>query len=557
MDRGKLKLLYPSIAEKLSEKDIMEIFVVPPIKFSLDDSEENNIVEGERGTGKTIMLRYVDITKREEFEKKNGNVFPIYIPLSKANLDLMLPYDVLPETKKYQLCLEFFNLYCLIITINSFEKSKKFSKRLSSQIQKQLKKFLELDFPDVNLLKCLQKRMNFLKKGFQRNKEMYPNQIMSQTTTIIDFTEKLNEIMKTEIKFLLLIDDFYKVPLNIQPYIVCIFNQRSPYLSYKIATINKGIHDKCFPTGYFEYIHDYTKYNANRLCSIQVSKSLANIQRYFEEMANKQLTKQITKDNYNIIDILGHSKDIKELVSEYLEKLSQKNIKARKSYYGFENIFTIASGNARVFFNIIREIYKEALSREQTIKFPINESIQNDKINFVSKQSFAAIGSWHRDQSIEEKLQEQIPISKKLSKLIEALADIFKYRLQRPIISNATCLFVFNDESLLSDTSKDIIYEGLRQSCIQEISLRKSKAKKGVGSVYSINGILAPALDIFPLRRWIQSIDIDYFNRIEFNTENENKYIRSLKNFVQRVNKTTDELEDDGKQLKIDQFFGV
>lgn len=553
MEKESSKLLFPSIAEKLSEKDIINLFVVPPLKFSLIDHSENNIVEGERGTGKTIMLRYVEINKKNDFEDENGNVFPVYIPLSKASFDLMLPYDTLDESRKYPLCLEYFNLYCLSHIVKEIEKSNRFNKLFTKSVQSKIEEKLDFDYPYRKISKSIRKRIDVLIKGFQRNLEVYAINPLAQNTTIINFIENLNSIQETEICFLLLLDDFYKIPFIIQPYIVCQFNQRSPYVTFKIATINKGIEDVCYPTGYFEYMHDYIKYNANRLCAIKITKSFKNIQKYFEEIANRQ----ILRNEKTIIDLLGNSKDLNDIVIEYKKKIQVKNVKARISYFGFENIFAISSGNARVFLNIVKEILREALSQKYDYSQPISQTIQNDKISFVSKQSLASIGAWHREQSIEHKLGEIIPISKKLSKLVVAIAEIFRYRLLRPITSNATMLFVFNDEDRLDDISIDILKEGLRQSCIQETSLRKTKNMKGVGSVYSINNILAPALNIFPLRRWHQSIDADIFNSINFSAKTEKQYVTSLNKFVRIINKTTDDEESDTKQTKMKDFIGA
>jgi len=532
---------YPTTAEKMTDKEIISLFVTPPLRYSLANYKQNTIIEGERGTGKTIMLRHTEISMREKFENESP-VFPIYVPLNSTNFDKLLSNNTMEIDKKASLSREYFNLFCLKSWVNALDNSKKILCKWE-KVQKEIIKYIGFDYKFKKLIECIEQRMNNIEAAFENNQKIESNTRLSRLTCLPEFAEKLVQSLNLNINFLILLDDFYQIPQSIQPFIVCIFNKRSEFLTYKIATIVDAIIQNCYKSGYFQYIHDYELFNANRLCSISNNKDLKQIEGYFEEMANKQLALTHISEQLKgigIKELLGKSESMDNKINKYIKEKKIEGKKTHIKFYGFENIVALSSGNARVFFNIINEIIKAVISKKEEtsnqkreFSVPISKKIQNEKIYFVSKNYFNSINSWHRDQSIIKNKEEDIPISLKLVKFIEALSKILRFRLlETNFSSKATILFSFNNESNLNEDIRDLMREGLRQSCIQRINLRR-KRDDGTSKTYGINGILTPSLGLIPYRRWIQTIDENFLNMINFKTKDRKKFVMDINKFVE------------------------
>ncbi|MDD4149179.1 MAG: hypothetical protein PHE33_04055 [Bacteroidales bacterium] len=182
-------------------------------------------------------------------------------------------------------------------------------------------------------------------------------------------------------------------------------------------------------------------------------------------------------------------------VSEYLKELRSKKAMNKYSFSGFDQLVAISSGVIRHFLAPAQEMYSETVSRNNNNKVEyISPAIQNEIISSYSRKFlFDEFDKIFIDSKDDD---NRLKNADKLYNLIDSLGKLFHLiliseRKERTVFSVA--LTDMPDREL-----KEIIDMGVQHGYFH-VSTKRNKESTGLVHLYVLSRVLAPAFVLNPL----------------------------------------------------------
>lgn len=534
--------------EQNSADEIVSLFVDVFTDFFQVKEANHTFINGPRGSGKSMMFRYIlpdcqKIVKKCEFNKLD--FFSIYIPIKKTNINIV---DLERLESHANTVLNEHLLVSYVLSI-SFEFIADTIKDGLNNYNDEIRDFYKSEFISLLKLSGYQDiKANIKANGYNVFKqmakvinEMYmecsnyckriaiQNEFVPYNGPLIDFIDFLLPLFQKLKKlsffppdkaFYLLFDDAgylnkeqtkilntwvsYRTTKEI-----CLkISTQHDYLTYLTST-GKRIDS---PHDYSE-INIATKYTSSgedyyKRIKMIVEKRLdvylglkTSAEDFFpedkeQETRIKEIYKEIVSIKFDPIKkYQGTDAARRYCRSEFVKELKSKRSGMTYSYAGFNQLVAISSGVIRHFLAPAQEMYSLLLSREQN--FPIKNipnSIQDEVINSYSEKfltdEFDKIFTDSKDDIVQLKKAD------KLKNLVDSLGQLF----HAIYVSDKAERVVFS--VALSDRPdselQEVIDLGVKYGYFHKSTIG-NKTGTGRNSLYILSRVLSPCYKLNPL----------------------------------------------------------
>ena len=513
-------------------------------------------IEGERGTGKSMILKVFEITNKEK------NIFPIFINWEQLNLIELDIDETTPQIKidyiTFKLFIEFLNYLEKKIDTSSvtIDASKVFPEvkgifRIHDQEER-----LDTIIERVRLQYVLRRDAIILKKEENYNQTsilVNPGSLYNLVNSIIKGIKREESYPYENYHTVFLFDEYDTLKKEHQKIVNSIIINRHENLSYKIAFRPHGITYETIGTRSIQ-IRDIPRFSPNIFSEIIGSSKYVS---FFRDIANARLEiiNQMFSSKFDISKILGDSVSstfaAKLITKSYEEELSseeqqiydQKFPKRGKiNFYGFRDVALISSGIIGNFLELVVDLLEYMDGKEYDKDFPIDPQIQSEVIRKYSESKFKDMIREIENKSLVEQF-------------IQTMGSYFAKRLHSRINLNAISAFRVSEPEKLSKETRKLLDSCVKHSLIQVSPLRKSKDGTSLEPVYHINKVFGPVLNIIPLSRDTISLTAEELNkfiydRVIFKQILDKKLNRSVKKRSRKFIEFSD-----GTQTTLDDFF--
>lgn len=545
-----------TVANDMDPADITSLFVDNNNYLNQISDQFDTIIEGQRGTGKTMLLRYMSIEAQkqlliesgssiENFVKEQKNYFGVYSRLMKAGFD-RTDYDSV-EFKERKISL--FNHRLTIFLISRFfesimtfvEQNRSLNDveiRIVTKIESLLRingkmnnvsswadlKFLIDLYCDERLQEIDEHVASLLPGG----NNLVFNPWLSVSTSFFSLLKLVKNILGIRCPFYLLLDDFDCLADYQQQAIFTVAAERNHSLvcfkygimSYGLKTNLSGV-DRLYKSG-----DDYNYIELNWLDKGLISgRAGSNYKNSVIEIAERRIKASNWSNDikyYNLFNSWEHGNKIREEVKRlakahyesfpvnnrphtfesfwtkqgnayFLRHLKSKKIENR--YAGPDTIISISSGIYRQFLEICSRIVTTALDSKWEPSSPkIGPEIQNSAIRTYSNDMLKSIGEVGGFSSFDA--PDNITItSKHLENLANGLSEFFAEKLYDTGTKDPEVIAI----AIKGDFEKDPFSKALLRIAVKESILQKRgidySAKSGGTKrlpTYVLNRRLAP-----------------------------------------------------------------
>lgn len=490
------------------EEMINDTFI-PPINFAMIVEPGNTVIEGHRGSGKTMILKYLSYeaqSKRKFKEKWDKNYIGIYLKFK--------PTIVNTTTKEFFKGTEedwknYFATYVNLLIGEEIIRVLEVAQRngdIKIDSEKDfVSEIIYLFFSSIprphegdNLksLRLMTKRM--------RN-ELAQKHVL-EYTVLGDFLEQIVSLIKEHIKewsnknFYILLDEYDNLNDNQQRVVNMLIKNRS--FSFKIGV-------KLFEMTYedisgklLEKDNDYTYVNTDRFDFDPHSPLYGDYEEFVKEVANKRL--KIYGYNNTIVELLPH------------ERNDERKGFENGDYSGFKNIVRLSSGLIRDFLELCKDmvyysnpwVVDEKKERLEVI--PPN--IQNTVIKIHSNILYGNIDAI---PGIDE--ESKRPQADNVRILIDNLAVIFRNVLEGSKSKEMRTVsgIQLKNVSKLSSTSKNALKDAVSNRFLQvpySTRMPQNPTRYAVHKRYKFHRLLCPLFKLSLAERWPKEIDSRVFN---------------------------------------------
>lgn len=491
-------------------------------------SHGNTIIEGHRGSGKSMILLYLSYPI-QRLLGKNPDFVGIYI-----KLDLPLFATTRKRGESYQDWLNFFLGYFNLIVAESIVKF------LYECINKS---WIKMDNIDQFLIK-LKQLFPFIDCGINNlldfadslceNRNMFagapPRKIISvPPDTIRVLIDRLRRFIPgwQELPVYLLLDEYERLDENQQRVVNLLLASRGPTFQekiyFKIATKSFMSVLEDSEGNQLEPIDDYTPVFLDRF-DLDEERKHKYYQKLIEDIANWRLQ-----------NIWDYGISIKTLLPEE-EAGSRKGFKNR-DYSGFENIVSLSSFLPRDFLELCKDMIfyaypKLLLSPKSSTLEPISPNIQNTVIQIHGDNLLENLNRITDDEN-RPLLRTR---SENARRLVESWGEIFKRILIGSNMEEARTVSEFQIRSLsnLTKESRNALNDStLRRALVIPLTKRVPQIRKNVpADRYEFHRLLCARSGLSLARRWPKEIDAEWINDL-INSENPKKLIDDVtKHFI-------------------------
>lgn len=520
-----------------SAKEIVDLYVPVFDEYSQIPSEGHTIIHGPRGSGKSMIFRYMSpdcITLDKDIDYMELDYLSFYIPIKEGMLDIT-ELEFLKDSHGEVLLNEHFMI--THITIRFFEQLselgfsdnkdnvEEFKELYKSKIEDLMLIFGEenkYDLNSNNLKECIIEVSDIFNSIY--NKFIY-NYIYKIKTTngflpyngpIFLFNDFLCKIIRyiKQLSFVpnspvyLLIDDADNLSY-IQTKILnnWISRRTTKNISIKISTQLKY---KTYATTNKLRIntpHDYNEVNLSEKYTTSKGKYRSRIESIIKKRLDKYgydmklqkffpyneiQEKKIKKifDEFTIKN--GYDFAYRYATSEYLKSLAGNRYVY--SYAGLDNIINISSGVFRIFIDIAYKMFEtqKEINKEKPI-LSINHNVQNEVIKKYSSKQYEKFLVYE-----DEKLsKENIDIYEKLKNLVDYLGQAFYITLLSNHSERRVFAFYMEDHYKCNNELKLILKLGTQNGIFFK-TWKSNKQGTGKMHLYILNRVLAPHFQLDP-----------------------------------------------------------
>ncbi|WP_313659392.1 hypothetical protein [Acinetobacter variabilis] len=530
--------------ETLSDQDIATLFIDVFSDFPKVLDTNHTFIHGARGTGKSMMLRYLE-PKVQIAAKKYETIseipfFAIYIPIKTAYYNLAelerlqgASYWMLAEHYFITtLCLSILNKLREIPFIDQDESLNEFISEVY-----QMSKWFGVNFSEKpsnlkDLANIFLFEKNNIKKylakiSFTTDNVNYNGALFDYSDFFIEFISKIKNLNKTPNgPIYLMLDDADNLSVRMQKILNTWVSYRTTQnLCLKVSTQKKYKTWRNIQDILIESSHDFTEIDIN---SIYTSKNNSTYYQRIEKIVEKRLEvaginvnphdffptdkhqdneilkiKEIIKNNWDqdINKVSSRKSDDvnRYAVSEYMKILMNDKKGNRYSYAGFESLINISSGMIRCFLEPASRMYAQMESTGNGIIKNIPPEIQNEIIKKWSEEFVLSdFDKMRRDESTlnnDNKVINSDNRVDRLKNLINGLGECF----QKKLISNDSerRLISFMLTKNPSPELQEILDLAIEWGYLNLGSIAK---KEGIGrnQLYTLNRRLAPYFRLDP-----------------------------------------------------------
>jgi hypothetical protein len=539
----RLKVINPfsvKTPETLTSKDIATLFIDVFSDFPKVLESNHTFIHGARGTGKSMMLRYLEPKVQLEAGKvqkySDLEFFAIHIPIKTANYNLA-ELDRLTEAP-YWIFAEHFFITLICSTILG-----KLNDILPSDVDDEIKKFvknvLELiswfggeNFEQIESIDDLEKiflreKINIRRYlsliSFKKDNENYNGTIFDYEDFFVQFIKIVKELSFTPNgPIFLMIDDADNLSIRMQKILNNWVSYRTTNeICLKISTQKRYKTWRTSQDILIESPHDFTEIDIN---AIYTSKQNSSFYERIEKIVEKRLEVAGIKvspheffpvniNQKNSLDLIKEqiaadwdagikrvssrkSDDItRYAVSEYMKQLELRKKSNLYSYAGFESLINISSGMIRYFLEPASRMFAELESRnEKNITF-IPSDLQDEIIKKWSEEYILIdFEKMKNDQNTRSNI-EKIDKVDQLKNLIDALCRVFRIKLLSDDSERRFISFMLTKKP--NNGLKDILDLAVEWGYLN-ISTISNKEGTGRNILYTLNRRLTPLFKLDP-----------------------------------------------------------
>lgn len=529
--------------ETLTSKDIATLFIDVFSDFPKVLEFNHTFIHGARGTGKSMMLRYLEPKVQLEAGKvqkySDLEFFAIHIPIKTANYNLA-ELDRLTEAP-YWIFAEHFFITLICSTILS-----KLNEIAPNNVNEEIKKFvqnvLELiswfgngnveNVENVESIEELEKiflreKINIRRYlsliSFKKDNENYNGTIFDYEDFFVQFIKIVRELSFTPNgPIFLMVDDADNLSIRMQNILNNWVSYRSTNeICLKISTQKRYKTWRTSQDILIESPHDFTEIDIN---AIYTSKQNSSFYERIERIVEKRLEVAginvspheffpVDVKQKNSLDLIKeqigadwesgvkkvssrkHDDITRYAVSEYMKQLESKKKSNLYSYAGFESLINISSGMIRYFLEPASRMFAELEARkEENITF-IPCDLQDEIIKKWSEEYILIDFEKMKNDQNTRSNTEKIDKVDQLRNLIEALCTVFRIKLlsddsERRFISFMLTKKPNNDLKGILDLAVEWGY--------LNISTISNKEGTGRNILYTLNRRLAPLFKLDP-----------------------------------------------------------
>ncbi|MEN3322224.1 hypothetical protein VP395_00665 [Mariniflexile soesokkakense] len=564
--------------EDINASEIYELFVDVFTDFGQVKEVFHTFLNGPRGSGKSMMFRYL-MPDCQMLDKKCSlnelDFFSFYVPIKLTGTNN-------PEFERLQTnSISFISEHLLttFITVKCFTNLLEYSEinKYKAEIEKfYFNNFLwhvEVSGQDISNYKdkyktsveYIQSIINITNKMLIHCK-IYCSRIATNPNATEDYKGALCNYLDflypilLEIKklpfmpqekpiFLLIDDAGYLSGVQTKILNTWVSYRNSTKVSLKISTQLDYKGYKTITNKTIDFPHDYSQINIATIYTSANNNYHSRIENIVTKRIVKYLKREITpqdffpydeaqqiriKEIYNSIESEHHDPNKKYTgkdaarryaTSEYAKELIKKRATTTYSYAGFDNLVNISSGIIRYFLEPASKMYAEYLNKETdeaNIK-NIPHSIQNDEIRKFSekflKDEFEKILEEHGALSDNERFSK----ADKLFNLISGLGGMFR----KLFVSDRTERVVFSValNDLPDKELKDILDLAIHYGYIHESSVG-NKQGTGRSKLYILSRTLAPYFNLDPTG--FKGYKFMNSNTLKISLYSPNKFIKEI-----------------------------
>ena len=542
-------------AEFFDSSHLANMFFEPEReKYDLLVSPKAVILEGGRGSGKTMILRSlaalpaITRSQKSTFNESGLSYFGVYMRLDRGGFVLANNSELqnIPKHLSRQLFLDDFNLQftqTLLETIQDCNKEKKLS--ISSHDENLIcNEILKILKPDNDLNpKTINDLLQFINEEKRKIRKYIGRVLLHDTleydgcvTSIETFKETckiiLERIIKsTSVTIFLLLDEYENLLPDQQIIVNSLIKLSDKITSLKIGTKFAGVYTRktLFGEQDIQTPHDYSNitldYNLRNDDSkkqyenllLGITKKLlstsgfkqTDIKKLLKPSFELKLTEDDLKDQLRLMlkekdqDILLlDDKEINQKIAYYKDALIFRALTANgfrkgKTYAGFETFVLISSGIIRQFLELCAmSLY---VSQEDSTKISnldyIDPKSQTKAVHSVSAASLEKIAPGVEDLGII------------IQRFLIDIGDIFRDRLLNDNNEPETIRITVKESRDTWNGNLTQVYQiGIRESIFQNIedhnAMRPKQQNYARPTEFIINRIFTPVLEISPRARW-------------------------------------------------------
>jgi hypothetical protein len=553
-----LKITDPRDVER-----IRELFVPESARLSQITEPINTILVGQRGTGKTMILKYLSVqtqlavwvkTLSNNPETFLGNQ-PFVGVYYKFELDVYPKYRILRGTPKY---LKFFEHRLVIHLFYAFFEA---LKTLFPLRELELKEYAGVKSALASLLgaegvfnSCEDTTSLIEKAQFHLCYKLIPeieraisgeaSNVPSEKSGLVPFLSFAGhfapflELIKARLDFpgpfFLLLDDFDILNSEEQKLVFSSASARRDFLYFKIGAMVYGIKTKLSDAERtFRAGHDYKPISLDwtrggldeeyrdavlriaekRLEAVEdwpvILDNLLLPWDYGEDLKIK--IKAGMKDDWES-GIERHGRTASEFINKYLNAKLFQELRRKKTpylYAGIDDVIAASSGNFRQFLMVCDEIFVLATKKGQDFKKQgVLASIQNDAIRAFSDDLWVQIEEQSGDTATLQEAELGVT-GFELAQLVESLCDVFFEKLHHPGHGDPEILcFAVERNDLKKNPDVDrVLQVAVRESILHEFDYPSKKAGKTRLPAFMLNRALGPRRNL-SIRRMKGRIEI-------------------------------------------------
>lgn len=534
--------------EQNSADEIVSLFVDVFTDFFQVKEANHTFINGPRGSGKSMMFRYIlpdcqKIVKKCEFNELD--FFSIYIPIKKTNINIV-DFERLENHANTVLNEHLLVTYVLSI---SFEFIADTIKEELNKYDQEIQNFYESKF--ISLLRltgCQEGEMNQKASGINLFRQMatildkmyrecsnyckriaIQNEIVPYNGPLVDFIDfllplfqelnKLSFFPPSKAFYLLFDDAGYLNKEQTKILNTWVSYRTTKDICIKISTQHDYITYLTSTGKRIDSPHDYSEINIATKYTSSGEDYYKRIKMIVEKRLNVYLGLKTNAEDFFPEDE-EQEKRIKEIYEEILKNKFDSDkryqgtdaarrycrsefVKERKSgrsgmtysYAGFNQLVAISSGVIRHFLAPAQEMYSLLLSRNQNSSITyIPDNLQNEVINNYSEKfltdEFDKIFTDSRDDVVQFKKAD------KLKNLVDSLGQLFHAifvsdRAERVVFSIA-----LNDKP--DSELQEVIDLGIKYGYLHKSTIG-NKTGTGRNSLYILSRVLSPYYRLNPL----------------------------------------------------------
>ena len=471
--------------EALAEKDPDGFvrYFIPPIDYSKILDKHNIVLEGHRGSGKSMVFRYLSLY-HEHVREGNLPFWGFYVKLESGFFDA-LERTTESDTEWIKIFQHYFNLVVATGLLGN----------ILSAIKNGLITITENDEKEI-VARIRNRLLHISAEGFEETLQDLREQMYCQLDIIRDNPQEsvfrtservihafLKEISRSIPKladkwWAIFLDEWDNLREEQQKVVVRRLHDRSGDMRYKIAVKTLGFIHVDLKGRALDRTHDYQFVCADHYL--------------FDEKAKSQYFKFLERVSNKRLEIARH---IDMEIRKLLPKREGKP-KLGYDYSGFESFAMLSSGLIREFLELCKDaVYSSQpeIALQPVTLAPIPVKWQNH----TAKVHSAIHYNNHR----------ACPESDNVIKLLFVLGSVFRgidRATQKQREKRRPLSFQISDSYDVDPYSKDIIVQAVRNRLLQmpDIPLQPRNPQEGVKGKYIIHRLLCPSFGLSVYERY-------------------------------------------------------